>query len=98
MICKLTPPGNMSTYFLDDKNLENVAIAEMLPTYIGWQNVFISDEVLRGYTGELQDFTECVLCGRKPESDFDLACETIKTVYGAYLSAEEGRTISLKDL
>ena len=95
MICRLTPPGNMDTYFLDGNGLDDVAIAEMLPTYAGWQHVFVADEVLRGYTGELQDFMECILYDRKPISDFDLACETIRTIYGAYLSAEEGRTVFL---
>lgn len=95
MICKITPPGNMNTYFLDEKGLEDVAIAEMLPTYIGWQHVFVSDEILRGYTGELQDFVECVLYNRQPMSDFNLAYETIKVIYAAYWSAEEGRGIEL---
>ncbi|MGB9812115.1 MAG: Gfo/Idh/MocA family protein [Thermovenabulum sp.] len=95
LICRITPPGNMDTYFLDDKGLEDVNLAEMLPTYIGWQHVFITDEILRGYTGELQDFLECVKYNRKPMSDFNLAYETIKVIYAAYWSAEEGRVIEL---
>jgi predicted dehydrogenase len=95
LICRLTPPGNMDAYFLDEKGLEQVAIAEMLPTYVGWQHVFVSDEVLRGYAGELEDFVECVLFNRKPVSGFDLAYETIKTIYAAYWSAEEGRAVEL---
>lgn len=92
-ICRITPPGCMDAYFLDEKGLEDVTIAEMLPTYIGWQHVFICDEILRGYTGELQDFVECVWYGRKPLSDFNLAYETIKIIYAAYWSAEEKKTI-----
>lgn len=95
LLCRITPPGNMDTYFLDEKGLENVEIAEMLPSYIGWQHVFVSDEVLRGYVGEMQDFIECVVYGRRPLSGFDLACETIKVIYAAYRSAEEGRAIEL---
>ena len=95
LLCRITPPGNMDTYFLDEKGLENVEIAEMLPTYIGWQHVFVSDEVLRGYVGEMQDFIECVVYGRRPLSGFDLACETIKVIYAAYRSAEEGKTIEI---
>ena len=41
--------------------------------------------------GELRDFVECVIWGRRPQSDFALARETVKVVYGAYCSAEEGR-------
>lgn len=95
LICRLTPPGCMDAYFLDEAGLEDVAIAEMLPTYIGWQRVFICDEILRGYVGELQDFVECVRYSRKPLSDFNLAYETIKIIYAAYWSAEEGRAIEL---
>lgn len=95
LLCRITPPGNMDTYFLDEKGLENVEIAEMLPTYIGWQHVFVSDEVLRGYVGEMQDFIECVAYGRRPLSGFDLAFETVKVIYAAYQSAEEGRSIEI---
>ncbi|MCS7232670.1 MAG: Gfo/Idh/MocA family oxidoreductase [Synergistetes bacterium] len=93
LICRLTPPGCMDAYFLDEMGLEDVAIAEMLPTYIGWQHVFVCDEILRGYVGELQDFVECVWYDRKPLSDFDLAYETIRIIYAAYWSAEEGKAI-----
>ncbi|KUK62223.1 MAG: Putative dehydrogenase [Synergistales bacterium 58_81] len=95
LVCRLTPPGCMDTYFLDETGLEGTKIAEMLPTYMGWQHAFVADEILRGYSGEIQDFVECVLEGRKPLSDFDLASETIRIIYAAYWSAEEGRTICL---
>lgn len=93
--CNITPSGNMSAYFLDEEGLQDVQIAEMLSTYLGWQNVFVADEVLRGYAGELQDFVECVALNRKPLSDFWLACETVKVIYAAYWAADEGRRIDL---
>jgi len=95
MLCRLTPPGCMDTYFLDERGLEAVNIAEMLPSVVGWQHAFVVDEILRGYTAELQDFMDCALTGRKPMSDFKLAAETIRIIYAAYWSAEEGRTITL---
>ena len=67
----------------------------MLPTSVGWQHVFVADEILRGYTGELQDFVESVLQNRQPLSGIDLASETIRIIYAAYWSAEEGRAIEL---
>lgn len=95
LLCRITPPGNMDTYFLDENGLENVEIAEMLPTCIGWQHVFVSDEVLRGYVGEMQDFIECVAYGRRPLSGFDLAFETVKVIYAAYQSAEEEKAVEV---
>jgi predicted dehydrogenase len=49
----------------------------------------------RGYLQEIQDFMECVVHGRQPRADLDLARETIKIQYAGYWSAEEGRRITL---
>ncbi len=54
-----------------------------------------SEELVRGYIGELQDFVECVVYGRKPIFDFDIAYDTIKAIYAAYVSASEGRRVIL---
>ena len=83
----------LNTYFLDEDGMENVDISEMLPAKLGWNKAFVSDEVIRGYTGELQDFMEALAYGRAPASDFQLAYETSKVMYAAYQSAEEGRRI-----
>lgn len=89
----LTPSKTMDTYFLDEDGIEDEYLGEMLPTKIGWNQAFVSDEVIRGYLGELQDFMECIAYDRAPASDFDLAYETAKIMYAAYQSAEEGRRI-----
>lgn len=93
--CNVAPTDYMQTYFLDEDGIENIYLGEMLPNKLGWNRSFVSDEVLRGYTGELQDFVECVALGRKPDSSYDLAAEAVKLVYAAYTSAEEGRRIDL---
>lgn len=91
--CQITPPDLLDTYFLDEDGLEDIFLGEMLPSKLGWNKAFVSDEVIRGYTGELQDFMEAVAYDREPASDFDLAYETAKIMYAAYQSAEEGRRI-----
>lgn len=91
--CRITPSDNMSTYMLDEDGLDDVYISELLPTKTGWQKPFVAEEHLRGYAGQFQDFMECAAIGRQPLSDFDLARKTIRVIYGAYLSAEEGRRI-----
>lgn len=75
--------------------MDDVYLAEMLPSKLGWNKAFVSDEIIRGCTGELQDFTECVADDREPESDFELAALTAEVLYAAYRSAEEGRRITL---
>lgn len=93
--CNLTMNDMMSTYFLDEDNLEGIELSEMLPSKTGWNKPFIADEIIRGYTGEMQDFMEAVCFDRNPRSDFSLAYDTIRVVYAAYMSAEAGRRVYL---
>ena len=95
LVCNITPTDILSTYFLDENGLEDVYLSEMLPSKLGWNKAFVSDEVIRGYMGELQDFMESVAFDREPASGFDIAYETTKIMYAAYLSAEEGRRVEL---
>ena len=95
LLCNITPTDILNTYFLDEEGLEDVYLAEMLPAKLGWNKAFVSDEVIRGYMGEMQDFMETVAFDRVPTSGFDIAYETTKILYAAYLSEEEGRRVDL---
>jgi predicted dehydrogenase len=44
----------------------------------------------------MQDFVECVATGREPLSNGPLARDVTAVIYGAYLSASEGRRIDLR--
>lgn len=94
-ICNMAPNNNMMSYMIDESRIKDVYITEKVETKAGWQFVCTSEELVRGYVGEMQDFMECVAYGRKPLSGFDLAYDTTKAIYAAYLSAEEGRRIIL---
>lgn len=85
----------MFTCSLNKDGLENVYISKILPQKRNWNKAFISKETLRGYLNELQDFAECIAKGRQPQSDIDIAYDTIKVICAAYLSAEEGRHIDM---
>ncbi|MDO5343211.1 MAG: Gfo/Idh/MocA family oxidoreductase [Bacteroidia bacterium] len=93
--CNLTLSDLMETYFLDEDGLENVTLSEMLPTKKGWNKPFVVDDIIRGYTGEMQDFCECVAYDKDPQANFNLAYNTTKTIYGAYVAAEEGIRFNL---
>ena len=67
----------------------------MLPGKTGWNNVFVCDEILRGYTYEMQDFVESVAYNKKPKSGIELAYESTKVLYAAYQAADEQKTIFL---
>jgi predicted dehydrogenase len=93
--CNLTMSDLMNTYFLDDDNLENIYISEMLPSKIGWNRPFLEDEIIRGYVDEMRDFMEAIVFDRTPKSGFDLAYDTVRIIYAAYMSAEMGCKIEL---
>lgn len=93
--CTLTLNDLMESYLLDEDGLDNVSLSEMLPSKLGWNKPFVADEIIRGYTDEMQDFAECVAYDRPAKAGFRLAYDTIRTIYAAYLSAEEGRRIDL---
>ena len=91
--CNLTMSDLMSTYFLDEDRLEDVYISEMLPSKTGWNNPFLEDEIIRGYTDEMRNFMEAIYYDREPLSGFDLAYDSIKLIYAAYKSAESGQAV-----
>lgn len=93
--CKLTMSDAMSTYFLDEDRLDDVYLSEMLPAKTGWNNPFLEDEILRGYVDEMRDFVESVYYDKDPKSGFQLAADTIKVIYAAYMSAEIGSAVML---
>ena len=93
--CTFTMSDLMSTYFLDEDNLDNVYISEMLPSKIGWNKPFLEDEIIRGYTDEMRDFMEAIFYDRDPKAGFDLAYDTIRIIYAAYMSAEMGCKVEL---
>ncbi len=95
LLCNITPTDLLNTYFLDEDGLENITLSEMLPSPLGWNKAFVSDEIIRGYMGELQDFAETIAYDRTPTSGFDLAYQTMQVMYAAYQSAQEGRRIDL---
>lgn len=93
--CNITPTDILNTYFLDEDGLENVYISEMLPSKLGWNKAFVSDEIIRGYSDELRDFLECAAYDKEPLSGFDIAYETVQVIYAAYMSAYEGRRVEI---
>ncbi|OPL09349.1 MAG: oxidoreductase [delta proteobacterium ML8_F1] len=96
--CNLTPTDQLETYFLDETRIEDIEIAEMLPTKIGWNKAFVSDEVIRGYTNQFQDFINAVVEDVEAVSNFEMARDITKVIYAAYISSEEGRRIYMEDI
>lgn len=70
-------------------------IQEKLETDGGWNFPAPDEDWVRGYDAELTDFIDCFRSGREPESGLALAEDTVRVIYAAYLSAEEGIRVDL---
>ena len=95
LFANITPNNHLMSYLTNEEKLANVYITEKVDRKTGWQFICLEEEWTRGYLQEIQDFMECVVHGRQPRADLDLARETIKIQYAGYWSAEEGRRIAL---
>ena len=89
--CNISPNNGMETYFASETGLEDVHLTEKAQTKLGWQNVFLTESISRGYAGELQDFIHAIANNKQPLSGFKLAYDTTKVVYGAYVAAATGK-------
>jgi len=70
-------------------------LREKLETNAGWNYAAPDEEWIRGYDAELLDFVDCFQRGQSPLSDLELAQDTVKVIYSAYVSAEEGRRVDV---
>ena len=85
----------MKTYFVEDDELEDIYISENLTCKLGWNNVFISESVLRGYINQIKEFFNCIINNEEPKSNFKIAKDTVETIYYAYVSSSQGKKIFL---
>lgn len=93
--CNITPNDLLNTYLLDEEGMDKISLSPRLHTKTGWNKAFVSDSEIRGFLGELEDFVEAVAYDREPESNFELAYDTTRILYAAYISMEEGRRVDL---
>ena len=87
--CYLSPAGLMDTYNPRGPQFEDIYLIEKASTKEGWSPAAPDEHFTMGYIAEMQDFLSCVASGGKPQSDLDLALDTITTIYAAYVSQEK---------
>ena len=87
--CNLSPVAMLDTYNPKAEQYKDIYTIEKTSTKEGWAAVSPDENITLGYIGEMQDFFNCIAAKRKPESDLDLAFDTISAIYAAYLSDEK---------
>jgi len=94
----INPNNSLVVYSPEGNIFGSEYITEKVETKAGWQFPSPDEDWMRGYPQELEDFIQAMIEDREPISGLDLAYETVKVIYGAYLSAETGRKVELNEL
>jgi predicted dehydrogenase len=95
VFCNINPNDAVLAYAPDGLVFGDEYITEKIETKAGWTFPQPDEDWMTGYPAELQDFVESVALGREPVSGGSLARDVVAVVYGAYLSAAEGRRVDL---
>ncbi|MCM8568418.1 Gfo/Idh/MocA family oxidoreductase [Gramella jeungdoensis] len=87
-ICNLTPTNAMQTYNPKEEYFEDIYVVEKTGTKQGWSNISPDEAWFNGYQHEMDNFYDSIVKGSDPESNSALAADVIRSIYSAYLSAE----------
>jgi predicted dehydrogenase len=98
VICNINPNDTVQAYAPDPAVFASEYLVEKLETKAGWSNPQPDEDWTSGYPQEIQDFVEAVAAKREPLSGGPLARDVTAVIYGAYLSAAEGRRVDLRPL
>ncbi|MEO0277876.1 MAG: Gfo/Idh/MocA family oxidoreductase [candidate division WOR-3 bacterium] len=91
----MNPNNALEIYAPEPHIFGDEYIAERLETKAGWNFPSPDDRWMRGYLQEMEEFMSVIIDDREPSSGLDLAIETVKVIYSAYLSAERGQRVQI---
>jgi predicted dehydrogenase len=96
VFANINPNNAVQAYAPEPSVFGDEYIVEKTETKAGWSFPQPNEDWSNGYPGEIQDFMECIAFGREPLSNGQLARDVTAVIYGAYLSAAEGRRVDLR--
>jgi predicted dehydrogenase len=86
--CRLNPVNLLDTYNPAAAQFKDVYVVEKIGTREGWSHPAADEEWQQGFYAEIQDFAECCVSGRTPQSGATVAHDTVAALYAGYVSAE----------
>ncbi len=92
----LTGNDAIETYAPDATVFQTEYFTEKLETKAGWNRPSCDEDWFRGFAQEIADFAGAIRENREPRSGIDLAVDCVDVIYAGYVSAEEGRRVSLR--
>jgi predicted dehydrogenase len=82
-------------YAPTENQFKDAYTIEKTETKAGWNHAQPSEDWMTGYPFEVKDFIRSVITKSQPLSNLELAIDTTKVIYAAYLSAETGKRIEI---
>jgi predicted dehydrogenase len=96
MHADMTQNTAVQAYAPDPAVFGSEYFTERIETKAGWTFPSPDEGWFRGYPQEMEDFVRAVGEHGEPLAGIDLAVDCIEVIYAAYLSAAEGRRVSLQ--
>jgi predicted dehydrogenase len=96
VLCHINPNDIVQAYAPDPAVFGDEYIVEKIETKAGWTSPQPDEDWTSGYPQEIQDFVDSVAFDREPLSGGRLARDVTAVIYGAYLSAHQGRRVDLR--
>ncbi|MBN2156530.1 MAG: Gfo/Idh/MocA family oxidoreductase [Candidatus Lokiarchaeota archaeon] len=92
---KISNNNTVMAYAPTEKQFKDAYTIEKAETQAGWSYAQPSEDWMTGYPFEMADFVRSVIVKTQPLSNLDLAINTTKVIYAAYLSSESGKRIHI---
>ena len=98
VFANINPNDAVQAYAPESSVFGEEYIVEKIETKAGWTFPQPNEDWSNGYFAEIQDFMESIAFNREPLSGAQLARDVTAVIYGAYVSAAEGRRVDLRPL
>lgn len=92
---KISNNNSVMAYAPTENQFKDAYTIEKTETKAGWNYAQPSEDWMTGYPFEVRDFIHSVITKSEPLSNLELAIDTTKVIYAAYLSAESGKRIEI---
>ena len=96
--CNLSPGDGVRAYAPDIDVFGDAYLQEKLDTGAGWSTPMLDEDWTSGQLPMCQAFADAIASGRPAASDGALGLDVTRVIYAAYVSAAEGRRVSLDEL
>jgi len=95
--CSLSPVDSLKSYAVNEGTFGDEYMMEKLSGQAGWSTPMPDELWCSGQQGLLQSVADHLRMGEQSDVDGDLGLEVVRVIYASYVSAAEGRRVSLQD-